>query len=613
MTTSFWSAQPISGEWNTSENWSPVGLPKDLASFATSTVTSISFSLSETATVEAIEFSDDASAYTFTFGTSSVTPAKTGLVITGAGVKNESGKLQSFIVSASSSGYQDAQLTFTGSANAGNSDTFYCAGPESKSCSGGGVISFCQNASAGSASFKAWTGQARPPENSTVGGEISFCDTATADCATFTIYGTLGSDGDTFGNVVFHGDSSAANATFNNVGGTVSGGDGGNTQFYDTATAANGLFHNYGGTYEQANGGDVAFDGQSCGAQGYYYNYAAKAANAYGGVTSFNNNPPNTGSHTNQIGASAGKGHYVTYGARDGEQGGGGHIEFSAKHGYATADQATIHNYGSVNVASFSDYSDTTSSSCAGHTIFSMSQVGSGQTQYFPTAAQATISNHPALEEGGAAGYTEFSVYSLSNSDNTGLASSSDVAPTAGNATVINLGGNGENIAGGYTSFGKGSSAGEATLIAYGGSNGGYGGKISFYDNAEGAGSSIQLFGNGELELGYYNGTLAIESLTVSGGTLSMQVMDSAITGLQVSDTVTLTGGKIAFYFWAETDTYVVDQEYPVLTCPNLSVKSEDLTANTLEISNKDGYTKYYTPNFSISDSGVVNVTFSLQ
>ena len=282
MTTSTWNTRPASGDWNTPDNWTPTGTPTDNATFADSSQTAITFSATGEARVGEIEFSELAPAYSFTFGPSD-TPA---LTITGQGVTNRSGKQQSFVVAATSSGYKDPQLKFTHSASAGGDDLFYCAGPESEQGYGGGVICFCDSASAGSASFKAWTGAGTPPKHNTVGGEISFCDNATAETARFTIYGSLGADGDTFGNVVFHDRATAARATFTNVGGTVSGGGGGNTQFYGESTAAQGAFHNGGGSHAKANGGDVAFDAIANGGHGHYYNYAARVAGAYGGAHS---------------------------------------------------------------------------------------------------------------------------------------------------------------------------------------------------------------------------------------------------------------------------------------------------------------------------------------
>jgi len=548
MTTANWNTQPATGEWNTAANWSPSGAPTETAAFAISSQTAITFSPTGEASVGHIEFADNAPAYTFTFGPCA-TPA---LTITGQGVTNRSGRQQSFVVAATSSGYKDPQLKFINAATAGGDDMFYCAGPETEQGYGGGVICFCDNATAGSASFKAWTGAAAPPEHNTVGGEISFCDASSADNARFSIYGSLGADGDTFGNVVFHDTATAANATFTNVGGTVSGGDGGNTQFYGNSTAASGLFYNWGGTHSKANGGDVAFDSSATGAHGHFYNHAARAAGAYGGVTSFNNNPPETAGQ----GASAGHGAYFNYGAREGEQGGGGHLEFSAKYGSPTAANATIVNYGSA----------IESKSSAGHTIFSINL----PTDYYPTAGNATIWNHPGVSEGAAAGFTEFSVYVSAKSGSSNDGAGSNV-PTAGDATLINLGGYTSKATGGYTVFSNTSSAGNATLIAYGGTHGGYGGKIAFYGEASGGTAKVHLFGNGELDIGDHTKGVTIGALELTGGIIVTQLGSNA-TPLTVSGELTLNANQATFSFWKKDEGgFAFNTPYTILTNARLS------------------------------------------
>lgn len=546
MTSSIWSSQPESGEWDTAANWTPAGVPTGTATFSASTQTEIGFPATGVACVEQIAFTTESPAYTFSFGTCT-TPA---LTITGSGISNGSKCQQSFIVAATSSGYENPQLKFINAATAGGDDIYYCAGPETEQGYGGGVICFCDTATAGSAAFKVWTGAAKPPEHSTVGGEISFCDHASADSARFIIYGTLGSDGDTFGNVVFHDNATAANATFTNVGGTVSTGDGGNTQFYNNATAAYGNFYNYGGTHSKANGGDVAFDGTSSGGRGYFYNYAAKAKGAYGGVTSFNNNWP----HVSQSGASAGNGSYINYGARDGELGGGGHLEFSAKYGSPTGANASIVNYGSA----------IEDKSSAGHTIFSISL----PTSYFPSAGSATVWNHPGVVEGAAAGYTEFSVY--------GSGTAGSNVPTADDATIFNLGGYTAKATGGYTVFSGASSAGNATLVAYGGTNGGYGGRIAFYDDASGGTASVKLQGDGELVLGDHNGGLTVGALELNGGVISTQ-LGSNPTSLTVSGELVINASQVGFSFWTKTDGgFALNTPYTLLTNANLSSFSAD-------------------------------------
>ena len=565
MTKSTWSTQPATSEWDTATNWDPAAVPTDTASFTTSSQTAITFSPTSNATVNNIEFAADAPAYTFTFDSPS--PDTPTLTITGQGITNSSTRIQSFIVAASTSGYEHPQFEFTNSATAGGSDMYYCAGPATAQDSGGGVIRFRNTSTAGSATFKAWTGAAAPPKhNSTVGGEISFGDSSSADNASFTIYGTLGTDGDTFGNVVFHDSSTATNGTFTNIGGTVAGGDGGNTQFYEDSTAANGTFINRGGThtgvkgqeYSGANGGDVAFDGTANGGHGHFHNYAAPAAESYGGVTSFNNNPPEVATQ----GASAGNGFYFNYGAREGELGGGGHIEFSAKHGSPTAANASFVNYGST----------IEDKSSAGHTIFSISL----PTDYYPTAGNGIFWNHPGVVKGAAAGFTEFSVY--------GTGTGGSNVPTASDGTLINLGAYTSGAVGGYTTFSGTSTAGNAQLIAIGGTNGGDGGRIVFYDNSSGGAASVQLFGNGELDIGYHTNGLTIGILDLTGGIISTQ-LGTNVAGLTLSGELILKSTHATFSFWKKDGGgFEFNTPYTILTTPNLSSFTEaQFSGNSVE------------------------------
>ncbi len=555
MTNSKWKTKPATGEWSTANNWDPADVPTDTATFATSSQAAITFSPTSEVTVNSIEFSAGAPAYTFMF--SAPSPGKPTLEIEGHGITNSSTNKQSFIVAATSAGYGNPQLKFTNSATAGGTDMYYCAGPETAQGPGGGVIRFCGSSTAGSALFKAWTGAGTPPRHgSTVGGEISFGDSSTAGTGRFIIYGSTSlTDGDTFGNVVFHDNSTAANGTFTNVGGTVSGGDGGNTQFYDNSTAAGGCYYNYGGTYQKkndkeqgSNGGDVAFDGNANGGYGRFYNYAAPAPGSYGGVTSFNNNP---GKGT-APGASAGHGHYFNYGARDGEQGGGGHIEFSAKYGSPTAAYGTFNNYGS----------SIKGNSSAGHTIFSINLPN--PNDYYPTAGNGVFWNHPAAAEGGGAGFTEFSVYSDKNS--TGTDTDGNV-PTAGDGTFHNMGACKSGADGGCTKFSGASSAGNARLFAYGGANDCNGGKIAFYGESSGGAAHVYLSGNGELDIRDHTKGLTIGSLDLSGGIIRTQV-GATPTPLTLVTELVLNSTHTYFQFYY--GDYEYDTPYTILTAPKL-------------------------------------------
>ncbi|WP_296060241.1 hypothetical protein [uncultured Amphritea sp.] len=565
MSQSEWKTQPATGEWNTADNWNTAEVPAAKAVFEGSSQTVITFAADSDAAVENVEFSADATAFTFIFGPGKVP----GLTITGQGISNLSRKQQSFIVASTSSGHDNPQLVFTNHATAGTDDIYYCVGPISEQGYGGGVISFCDNARAGTARFKVWTGAEPPPqfrkENipSTVGGEVSFSNSSSADSANFTIYGSLGIDGDTFANVVFHDTATAGKATFTNVGGTVSGGDGGNTQFYGSSSADHGVYNNWGATHEKANGGDVAFDSIATGGHGHFYNHAAEVAGGYGGVTSFNNNPPYMEASQ---GASAGNGSYFNYGARQGEQGGGGHLEFSARYGSPTGADATIVNYGSA----------IESKSSAGHTIFSINQ----PTRYFPTAGNAKVWNHPATGVKGAAGFTEFSVYSSTSDGDAG----SENIPTAGNATFFNLGGCTPEAGGGYTVFSGTSSAGSATLIAYGGTNGGYGGRIAFYDASVGDSAKVCLMGDGELDIGYHTAGVTIGSLEMTGGVIATQ-LGAEVPALTVEGELSVKSSHVTFRLGKQKKGgFAFNKSYTLLTCTALSGLTPELfRANSID------------------------------
>ncbi len=72
---------------------------------------------------------------------------------------------------------------------------------------------------------------------------------------------------------------------------------------------------------------------------------------------------------------------------------------------------------------------------------------------------------------------------------------------SAGSSTFVNNGGSASDARGGSTVFMDDSSAGSATLIANGGTNGGLGGGIYFFGNSDGGTASVEVNGNGFLEI----------------------------------------------------------------------------------------------------------------
>jgi len=429
MNSANWNTQKTSGQWTTADNWDGDIVPTDTATFETTSPTSVTFSSTDSATVQDIVFSAGSASNTFTFTSPVTTPS---LTITGS-VTNNSGTSQHFTVASIGVEYQQPQLKFSGNAKAGSSDMCYIASPESPESYGGGIIGFWDNASAQTATFTVTTGAGTPPETgSTVGAEVSFSNYATADNAHFTIYGSTSlTDGDTFGNVVFHDEATAANGIFTNIGGTVPGGDGGNTQFYNQANAGSATFNNRGGTNygiqngeeAGANGGDVAFDGTSNADNASFYNHAATISGAHGGVTSFNNNKPEMGSE----GASGGNGFFHNYGASV-SGAGGGHTEFSGDYGMPTAANATLINYGGKVSGAYGGYTSFSNSATAGNaSLTAKGNTGEGEGGKIAFYDQST---------GGAADVYLYGTGILDISDHTGDVTIGTLTMSGG---VINL------------------------------------------------------------------------------------------------------------------------------------------------------------------------------
>jgi hypothetical protein len=74
---------------------------------------------------------------------------------------------------------------------------------------------------------------------------------------------------------------------------------------------------------------------------------------------------------------------------------------------------------------------------------------------------------------------------------------------TAGNATIINQGGNGAGSYGGGTIFYQGSTGGQALIVANAGENGGGPGLIKFDSDSDGGEAQIEVYGDGYLDISY--------------------------------------------------------------------------------------------------------------
>ena len=593
---SHWHATPATGRFTKATNWRSGKVPTGKANFGPSTQTTITFKKGSQTSVNHLVFEPGAPAYRFEFDEDQ--PDNPTLTITGSfnpsnghapnGVINESDELQTFVVTATSLQTAQAQIVFANYASAGD-NVAYEVGPKSKGRSGG-IISFNQQSNAGTASFTVSTGP-KSTSGTTVGAEVRFNHHSSANDATFTTYGTTGTDGDTFGNVVFHNSATAANATFYNRGGTVGKGDGGNTQFYDTTTADAATITNDGGTVEHANGGDTAFDGTATAGTAEITNGPASHVGAYGGVTSFNNNwPPMAfGPGTEPgMGASAGSATIHNLAATSSGHG-SGHTKFTGKFGAGTAGHATITNHGTAVAV------DKTTK--GGNTQFTIS--GKSAQPWRPTAGEAKIFNQPGDCEGAQAGYTVFAAYDFDGPIPPG--------PTAGSATITNLGGSVAGAPGGYTMFKNTSTAGRATLVATGGSNGGWRGSIQFSDAATAVEATIKLQG-GELDTTWYGrDELDVGTLEIDGGTICCTIGDD-LTTLNIVGALTVMS-KTWFEFKVGHG-FAAGTTYDLLKSAQLAnLSPDDFDASAVTVGYETS-AQEFEPKFVIVDH-VLKVSFS--
>jgi hypothetical protein len=234
-----WDLDPISGDWNTAANWTPMGVPNgpaDIATFGLSNTTDVS--ISADTEVNGITFTSAATnPYTIT-----ASPGN-ALILSGTGITNNSGLTQNFVAMGGT--MSGSAIFFTNSATAGSLTTFSNVGGTGTFAGNGSTV-FFNNASAGNATFINHSG---------------------------TIFA--------YGFTEFHDSSTAANGTFINEGGSSPGA----TVFFSSSTtAANGTFINNGGTFPGAFGGATVLN--STGANAVFTNNSASASGAFGGLTS---------------------------------------------------------------------------------------------------------------------------------------------------------------------------------------------------------------------------------------------------------------------------------------------------------------------------------------
>ena len=244
-----WKTNAINSSWNDARNWTPETVPNgpdDVATFATSGITSIFLSEIE---VSEIVFNPGASSFTITSDSFHL------FTVSGLGIINNSGVTQQFIADQSLLTPETQPIQFTNSATAGNGTVFQALGGIDEDGSGGGKIEFFDSSSADHASIEIF--DAAAPDEA-FPGEAIFNPGSTAANASFIVHGgvnlrdpgVLGFDGAT-----------AAEAEITNLGGDVGFGEGadagnstvinqgpGATAFGSTSTAAQALITNKGGT-----------------------------------------------------------------------------------------------------------------------------------------------------------------------------------------------------------------------------------------------------------------------------------------------------------------------------------------------------------------------------
>jgi autotransporter-associated beta strand protein len=287
-----WDLNPISGDWNTANNWTPMTVPNgptDIATFDLSNTTNVS--ISANTEVDAITFTSAATnPYTIT-----LSPTLT-LTISGTGITNNSGIVQHVLANGGEAvNGEFGSIRFTNNASAGSSATF--TNNHGTNNFFGGITLFSDTSTAGSAMFI--------NNNGTVGGdqfqgETVFFDSSTAGHGTFINNGSRVSNYGNGGSTGFLDTSSAGNAMITNNGATASNAYGGQTGFVYNSTAGSATIFNKGGAVSGAHGGGTgffAYYGDPTAGSATIINDGGAVSGAYGGLTDFSsfNGTPTAG------------------------------------------------------------------------------------------------------------------------------------------------------------------------------------------------------------------------------------------------------------------------------------------------------------------------------
>jgi autotransporter-associated beta strand protein len=179
-----------------------------------------------------------------------------------ASFRNKAGHFGVRLPSGFASGF-GGETRFEGNSNAGTTAHFQNDG-EAESIGGtGGITTFADDASAGDATFDN-LGVSVTAGFGALGGFTRFLDRSTASTADFiNRESALSNIAHGMGETQFWDDAKAGTATFTNMGGTLEGRVGGVTRFRDRSTAENGRFTNLGGGFKA--GGTEFYDDSNAG------------------------------------------------------------------------------------------------------------------------------------------------------------------------------------------------------------------------------------------------------------------------------------------------------------------------------------------------------------
>ncbi len=277
-----WNSNPSSGDWNTAGNWTPATVPNgpdDVATLASSNQRTLS--LSGDVEVGEVVFNAGASRFMIHSISSAL------LTISGAGITNNSGMTQQFVVDQNEDGDSDG-LRFTNSATAGTNTMLTAMPGETSDFGTGGAILFQDQSSAGDSVIQVFGASPHAFRN----GELTFSDNSTAGNG---VISTLGFGGGDVGELTFFSASTAGNAEITNGR---SGSVGGFFSFLNTATA---------GTSQITNLGNIVFRDSASLDQATITNIPNSTNGFYTGSVNFGlTSTAGSGTIVNQGGTAAG-------------------------------------------------------------------------------------------------------------------------------------------------------------------------------------------------------------------------------------------------------------------------------------------------------------------